>query len=70
MDKSDTKIDLTLEEHELLLDILIHFQDSFNLAISPYELNSLPEDSSSRKRFDILNELKSKLRDQWSIRFD
>jgi hypothetical protein len=66
-DQKPVTIELTVEEHELLKNTIIHAMDSVDLlGICLYDL---PEDSEIRKRYEALESLSDRIRVLWSNRF-
>jgi hypothetical protein len=71
MNESNETFTFTVEEHELLAEILVHAIDSYYLHCPSHEeVNQLPETSMIKQRFNTLIQLKDKVTDKWSIRFN
>jgi hypothetical protein len=70
MNESKVKIELTFDEHELLVDALINACDNVDYAIpSLQELNNLPEISEIKRRYRLLGQLKDRMVNEFSLRF-
>ena len=70
MNESNVKIELTFDEHELLVDALINACDNVDYAIpSLQELNNLPEISQIKRRYRLLGQLKDRMVNEFSLRF-
>ena len=64
-------IDFDVEEHEMLMDLIVHQIDTMDLLLGgELSFYQLPDDSSMKKRYMKLNDMLQELRTLWARRFD
>ena len=68
IDESPVTIEYSLDEHELLNDILNHQIDYMDMVLYG-ELRNLPEDSPIRVRYELLRSMRDRSAQLWSNRF-
>lgn len=66
-DMTPVTMEFTVDEHDLLNNILVHALDGMYLAIPC--IFDLPEDSESLKRYEMLERMKNQSYQLWSQRF-
>ena len=69
MNQDSVTIEFDCEEHDLLVDVIVHAMDSFDFAMYG-NVYDLPLDSEIRQRYFMLTELKDRCTSLWSNRFD
>lgn len=71
MDTNDITIRLTEVEHELLVELLVHALESYQL-VSPYDagLHDLPLDNPIVQRYDTIENLRARFVELWQDRWD
>ena len=71
MDTNDITIRLTEVEHELLVELLVHALESYQL-VSPYDagLHDLPLDNPIVHRYDTIENLRARFVELWQDRWD
>ena len=67
-DQNSVAIEFTVEEHELLKDIIIHATDGMNIAV-PY-VYDLPKDSEVRQRYEMIESMSERVCKLWKNRFE
>lgn len=68
MVKGDILVPLTMAEHELMNDIILHAVEAANFAI-PYCLADLPLDNEIVQRYTMLENLRERFVYLWADRF-
>lgn len=68
IDESPVTIEYTMDEHELLNDILNLEMDAMDVVLCG-ELHSLPKDSQIRIRYELLRSMRERSAQLWSNRF-
>ena len=71
MDTNDITVRLTEVEHELLVELLVHALESYQL-VSPYDsgLHDLPLDNPIIQRYDTIENLRARFVELWQDRWD
>lgn len=71
MDTQDITITLTEAQHELLIDVLLHASEAYQL-VSPYDSGmwDLPLDNPIVQRYTMLENLREMMNDLWKTRFE
>lgn len=68
-DQSPVTIEISVEEHEYLMDILCNVADCYNFVLSSEDIMHLPEDSEAVKRYKMLRSLRDQVNRLWTHRF-
>jgi len=68
-DQSPIQMEFTYEEHDFLISILNHAQESYDFAME-YDYRDLPEDSDILRRYNMLESLRNRSRQLWSGRYN
>lgn len=68
IDESPVTIEYTMDEHELLNDILNLEMDAMDVVLCG-ELHNLPKDSQIRIRYELLRSMRERSAQLWSNRF-
>lgn len=68
IDETPVTIEYTMDEHELLNDILNLEMDAMDVILCG-EVHSLPEDSQIRIRYELLKSMRNRSFELWSNRF-
>ena len=68
MEQGDILVPLTMAEHELLNEIIIHAVDAANFAI-PYCLADLPITNEIVQRYTMIDNLRERFGILWADRF-
>jgi hypothetical protein len=68
-DESPISMQFTFEEHEALCDAISQAMDCYNL-ISYADLEKLPRDCETRKKYELLDTLRNRVYYGWSQRFE
>jgi hypothetical protein len=68
-DESPISMQFTFEEHEALCDAISQAMESYNL-ISYIDLQKLPADCETRKKYELLDTLRNRVYYGWSQRFE
>lgn len=68
MEQGDIVVPLTMAEHELLNEIIIHAVDAANFAI-PYCLHDLPIANEIVQRYTMIDNLRERFGILWADRF-
>ena len=66
-DQKPVSMEFTVEEHELLKDVILHATDGMSIAV-PY-VYDLPKDSEVRQRYEMIESMSEKVCKLWSNRF-
>lgn len=71
MDTNDITVRLTEVEHELLVELLVHALESYQL-VSPYDagLQDLPLDNPIVQRYDTIENLRARFVELWQDRWE
>lgn len=71
MNTDDIDIRLTEAEHELIIDLLVHALDAYQL-VAPYDagVHDLPLDNPIVQRYDMIENLRERLVVLWKDRWD
>ena len=71
MNTDDIDIRLTEAEHELIIDLLVHALDVYQL-VAPYDsgIHDLPLDNPIVRRYDMIENLRERLVILWKDRWD
>lgn len=71
MNENDITVTLTESQHELLLEVLYHAADSFNLA-APFNdgMRDLPIDNPIVQRHTMLKNMTEMFSELWSDRYE
>ena len=71
MNTDDIDIRLTEVEHEVMIDLLVHALDAYQL-VAPYDsgIHDLPLDNPIVRRYDMVENLRERLVILWKDRWD
>ena len=71
MNTDDITVKLTEAEHELMIDLLVHALESYQL-VSPYDAGifDLPLDNPIVQRYDMIENLRERFVVLWKDRWD
>lgn len=71
MNTDDINVKLTEAEHELMIDLLVHALESYQL-VAPYDsgIHDLPLDNPIVQRYDMVDNLRERFMVLWKDRFE